>query len=500
MTLAFSILTVQALLGAFDNLWHHELEARLPSRVSARRELALHAVREALYGALFLALAWGEWHGAFAWTLAAVLAVEVGITLADFIEEDMTRRLPKLERVLHTVLALSYGGFLVALAPTLLDWAARPTAALTAGHGAFSWFFALGGVVVLAWSVRNAVAAVRLHREARRAQSLDEAPRPAPGGDAVLVTGGTGFIGTALVGQFLAENRRVILLTRDPRQAAAAFGPRVVAVESLDAVPSETRIAAVVNLAGAPVLGGPWTAARRRTLRDSRLGTTRAVVALLARLEAKPAVLVSASAVGFYGARAPDDAVSEDAAPRPGEFQSDLCAAWEAEAFRARGLGVRMVALRFGLVLGRGGGPFPPLAAAARLGLAAVLGDGRQAAPWVHLTDAVGLIRFAIDEASLDGAVNAVALEAATQRAFAAATARACGRPSWLRVPAAPLRAALGEMSELMLAGQRAVPAKALAAGYRFRHPALAGALADLLAPGGQRAIGAVHAPPLASP
>ena len=109
MTLAFAILTVQALLGAFDNLWHHELEARLPSRVSARRELALHSVREALYGVLFLALAWGEWHGAFALGLAAILAVEVAVTLADFIEEDMTRRLPKLERVAGRLLVNNFG-------------------------------------------------------------------------------------------------------------------------------------------------------------------------------------------------------------------------------------------------------------------------------------------------------------------------------------------------------------------------------------------------------
>lgn len=482
MTLAFSILTVQALLGAFDNLWHHELEARLPARVSARRELALHSVREALYGLLFLALAWGEWHGAFAVGLAAILAVEVVVTLADFIEEDMTRRLPKLERVLHTVLALSYGGFLVALAPALLDWALRPTAVLPAHHGLFSWFFTLGGIAVLAWSARNAIAAVRLHREARHSQAAAE-PLPPPVGDAVLVTGGTGFIGTALVSGLLAENRRVIVLTRDPRQAAAAFGPRVAAVESLDAIPPEARIAAVVNLAGAPVLGGPWTAARRRVLLGSRTGTTRAVLALLARLESKPAVLVNASAVGFYGARPPAEALDEAAGPRPGEFQSDLCAAWEADASRARAIGVRVVALRFGLVLGHGGGSFPPLAAAARLGFAAVLGDGRQAAPWLHLADAVGLIRFAMAEPSLEGAVNAAAPEAATQRAFAGAVARACGRPSWLRVPAGPLRAMLGEMSELLLSGQRALPARALAAGYRFRFPALAGALDDLVRP-----------------
>jgi hypothetical protein len=128
MTAIFTLLSVQALLGAFDNLWHHELQAKLPQRVSARRELALHATREALYGVLFIGLGWFEWHGGLAFVLAALLGVEMGVTLADFLEEDRTRRLPPFERALHTVLTISYGLFLGLFAPVLMHWSQGATA------------------------------------------------------------------------------------------------------------------------------------------------------------------------------------------------------------------------------------------------------------------------------------------------------------------------------------------------------------------------------------
>ena len=395
MTAVFAILSLQALAGAFDNLWHHELEARLPQRISARYELLLHAVREAIYGVLFLGLAWLRWQGAWAWVLAALLAVEVVITLMDFIEEDLTRRLPPLERVLHTGLAVSYGAFCAALAPIMADWAALPSALVPDGHGWWSILFTLYAAGVLAWSVRNFIAVAALHRRARTALPTD-APRHPPAGSAVLVTGGTGFIGTALVESLAAEGRRVIVLTRDTRQAEALFGPGVQAVGDLDLLPAETRIEAVVNLAGAPIMDGPWTRARKALLVESRVRTTAAVVGLLERLETRPRVLISASAVGYYAAPADAGTLDERAPPQPGRFQSDLCAAWEQEARRAEALGVRTVRLRFGLVLGKGGGMLPVLSAAARLGAGTVLGTGRQPFPWVHLDDVLGLVPPAV--------------------------------------------------------------------------------------------------------
>lgn len=483
MNTIFLLLSIQAALGAFDNLWHHELEARLPQRTSARYELSLHAAREAIYGVVFFGLAWFEWRGAFAAVLAGLLLIEVGITLADFLEEDRTRRLPPFERLLHTVLTISYGLFLGLIGPVLWAWVQQPTAMVLAPHGWVSWLFTAYAIGVWAWSVRNTLAAIKLYRTTPPAQPSTTVhthglqPQPA-----TLVTGATGFVGSALVADLVRSGQRVIVLTRDALQARASFGAGVCVVDTLDAIPPETAIDAVVNLAGARVLGMPWTAARRRALLSSRVDTTVALVALMRRLQKPPRVLVSASAVGFYGASpgASMEPLDETAPPRPGEFQSDLCAAIEHEARRAEALGVRVVRLRFGVVLGHGGGAYPMQALAARLGLSAVLGHGRQPAPWIHLADAVGMVRFAMAHTNLHGPVNAVAPDAVTQATFAKALAASFGRRTWLRMPGLPLRALLGEMTSLLLDGQNAVPNAALSNGYRFEHAWLSGALADL--------------------
>jgi len=480
-TAIFVLLSVQALMGAFDNLWHHELQARLPRRASARRELALHAAREAIYGVVFLGLGWLEWRGGFAALLAGLLAAELLITLADFLEEDRSRRLPPFERVLHTLLTISYGLFLALAAPVLLAWGRLPTALGLAAHGAWSWLFSAYGLGVLAWSVRNALAVARLPRLGPAAAFA--APRAQAAAPAVLVTGATGFIGSALVAGLVRDGRRVIALARDARQAAADLGPGVQVVDTLDAIAPETRIAAVVGLAGARVLGLPWTRARRRVLMASRVETTAAVVALARRLEHPPRVLVCASAVGWYGGSQSMAPLAEGAPARPGEFQSELCAAVEHEARRAEALGVRVVRMRLGVVLGREDGAYPMLAGAARLGLGAVPGSGRQAAPWIHLDDAVGLIRFALERPDVAGAVNAAAPDTRPQAEFARALAASFGRGAHLRMPAAPVRALLGEMADLLLEGQHAVPCAALAAGYVFRWPRLEDALASLAAP-----------------
>ncbi len=486
MIAVFAILSVQALIGAFDNLWHHELEARLPQRVSARYELVLHASREAIYAVLFLGLAWVRWEGVWAWVLGLLLAVEIAITLADFIEEDLTRRLPKLERVLHTILAVSYGAFVAALAPEAVRWSAAPSGLPLVHHGSVSWLFTLYAAGVFAWSVRNWIAVARLHRAART--TLPEATAVPPAqGPAVLVTGGTGFIGAALVRELLRDGARVVVLSRDARRASACLGPRVLVVEDLDAIPAETPVAAIVNLAGAGILAGRWTARRKAVLLASRVGTTRAVRALCERLEERPRVLVSASAVGFYGDRPDGGEVDETAPPRPGQFQSDLCAAWEREARTLRPLGLRVVRVRFGGVLGRGGGLYGPLALAARLGLGARLGGGLQPMPWIHLDDAVAVLRRAIEDESLEGAVNAVAPGLVSQAAFARAVAG--GRAVCLRVPAPVLEAVAGEASTLLLGGQAATPRRLLAVGFRFRHPTLPEAVADLRGRTGRPAV-----------
>ena len=479
MNAAFALMFLQVMMGGFDSLWHHELVARLPQRASARKELALHSAREAIYAVLFAGFAWLEFHGPWVLLPATLLITEVFITCADFLEEDRTRKLPPFERVLHTWLAVSYGVLLGFFAPLFAQWWMRPGGLVGVNHGIASWFFTLVSLLLVAWSLRNAIAARQLTAQVEATNYV-----AVPRGPAVLVTGATGFIGSALVRSLLQDGRRVIVFSRDPVQARQLFGERVWAVDRLDDIPAETRIEAVVHLAGAPVIGLPWTARRREVLMASRTRTMQEVLALMRRLEQAPRVLVSASAVGFYGVPEGDALLDERAPAQPGRFQSDLCAAVEHEARRAACLGARVVRLRFGLVFGHGGGSYPALAMAARLGLGAVLGGGRQPVPWIHLDDAVGLVRFALRTEGLEGAVNAVAPEGVTQARFAQSLAEGFGSRACLRVPGRVLRTMLGEMSELLLCGQNVQPAAALAAGYRFRHASLRDALAELRAPG----------------
>ena len=277
----------------------------------------------------------------------------------------------------------------------------------------------------------------------------------------VLVTGGSGFIG-----------RHLIALLR-------AAGHTVHAPRRGESVHVDGPLDAVVNLAGAPILGPPWTAARRRVLRDSRVNTTQALVHSLAARSQRPAVLVSASAIGFYGVR-DDQPLDESAAPQP-IFQSQLCQDWEIAAEAATQLGIRVVRLRLGVVLGRDGGALPQLALPARWGLAAVMGNGAQGAPWIHLADVLGLIELALHTPTLQGALNAVAPGHVSQAQFTRSLAKVLGRPQWLKVPAFVLRGLLGEMSQLLVDGQHVVPTAALAAGYHFKQPELEQALHNLL-------------------
>lgn len=480
MSTVFALLSLQALLGAFDNLWHHEWQAALPQRRSARRELRLHAWREGLYGAVFIGLGWFVWHGAWAVALALVLLVEVVITLADFLEEDRSRQLPSFERLVHTVLTVCYGVFLGVFAPILWHWAQQPTALVYTPRGWLSALFTAYGLGVWAWSVRNALAVWRMGRAPAELPAMPQRSDRIEA--ATLITGATGFVGQALMAALRRDGRRLIVLSRDLRQARALFGPGVWVVDQLDAIPSETRIDAIVHLAGARVLGRPWTAARRRTLLHSRVHLTQELLGLMRRLAQRPQVFVCASAVGYYGAPPSTQVCDEHAPPRPGEFQSDLCAALEHEARRAEALGVRVVQLRLGVVLGRGDGAYPMQALVARLGLMSRMGSGRQFMPWIHLDDAVGLVKHTLSHKSVSGAVNAVAPDLCDQARFARTLAASFGRRVWLATPASLLRA-MGDMSTLLLDGQRVVPVQAVRSGYVYVQPQLRGALEDLVGP-----------------
>jgi uncharacterized protein (TIGR01777 family) len=291
-----------------------------------------------------------------------------------------------------------------------------------------------------------------------------------------LVTGATGFVGRALVERLGGAN----VLSRDPARAGGQEGARPFAWDGKGPVPPEALVGVdcVFHLAGAGI-GRRWTAANKREIFMSRVLGTRAVVESIRRLAERPRVLVSASAVGYYGSRG--DEVLEESSP-PGEgFLAEVCRAWEGEAAAIESEGVRVVSVRFGVVLGRGGGALARMATPFRLWVGGPLGSGFQWVAWVHLDDAVGMLLHAATREAIRGPMNAVAPEPARNRDLAAAIGRALRRPAALQVPAPFLRLALGEMAQSVLSSQRARPVVAEASRYRWARPGLDAAVKEAL-------------------
>jgi uncharacterized protein (TIGR01777 family) len=303
----------------------------------------------------------------------------------------------------------------------------------------------------------------------------------------VLVTGGTGFVGHSLVPALAAQGVRVTVLTRRDRLPPALRLAPVRAVQSLAAIAADEGIDAVINLAGARILGVPWTAGRRDDLLRSRVALTDDLVAWMAGRSNKPRCLLSASAIGYYGVQPQgDDAqLTEEAPPQP-VFMSQLCQQWEQAAAAALPLGVRVACLRFGLVLGRGGA-LPMLLLPVRLGLGGPLGGGRQWLSWVHIVDLIRALAHAwktLEQAAPGPAAavyNVTAPEAVRQRDFSRIAAAVLHRPSLLPTPGWPVRRLLGEQADLLLEGQRVVPARLQREGFVFRYPQLRPALQALV-------------------
>jgi uncharacterized protein (TIGR01777 family) len=280
-------------------------------------------------------------------------------------------------------------------------------------------------------------------------------------------------------------------LTRDPRRGGSVLDPQVtLAGWDGTRVPGEAidGVDAVVHLSGEPIFGGRLSAARRRRIRASRVDSTRSLVQGLAALrpEARPGVLVCASAVGFYGSRG-EEILSEDAAPGEG-FLADVCRAWEDAARGAEEHGVRSISLRIGIVLAREGGALPLMALPFRVGLGGRLGSGRQWVPWIHADDLVSLVRASLQDGELRGAVNAVAPDPLRNADFTRALARQLRRPARLAVPGFALRAVLGELAQELLGSRRVTPQRAQQRDFRFAHPRIETALEAEL--GGSRVSG----------
>jgi uncharacterized protein (TIGR01777 family) len=298
----------------------------------------------------------------------------------------------------------------------------------------------------------------------------------------VAVSGATGLIGSRLVRALQARGDEITVLSRDPSKARAALG----AVEAhawspLDEPAPAPALAgrdAVVHLAGEN-LAQRWTQESKRAILASRELGTRNLVAGIAALDPRPRVLASASAVGYYGPRG-DEPVTEDEPPG-GDFPARVCVAWEREARAAEAHGVRVVTLRTGVVLDKSGGALAKMLPFFRLGIGGPVAGGRQYLPWIGADDVVGLYLAAIEDDAWRGPVNAAAPDPPTNRELSRALGRALRRPAFAPVPGLAVRVLYGDMAQIVTEGQRAIPERALANGFAFRHADLDEALRDAL-------------------
>ncbi|MFP5261257.1 MAG: TIGR01777 family oxidoreductase [Blastocatellia bacterium] len=310
----------------------------------------------------------------------------------------------------------------------------------------------------------------------------------------VLITGATGLIGRGLCHSLTGEGHEVIALSRSPQRAKDIAVAEAHRWEPEAGPPPDEAlngVDAVVHLAGEPIAARRWSDEQKRRIRDSRVASTRNLVNALRLMAIKPRVLVSSSAVGFYGDRG-DELLNESSAAGAG-FMSEVCESWEREAERARLFGVRVVEVRTGVVLSAEGGALKKMLPPIKLGVGGPLGGGKQWFPWIHIEDIVGIFRHAIKSSSLSGPVNGTAPGLVNNAELTKQLGRVLHRPTFLGVPEFALRGLMGEMADVLLGSQRVIPKAVLDDGYKFQYPSLPLALEDLLGDKGKRARAAAN-------
>ena len=293
----------------------------------------------------------------------------------------------------------------------------------------------------------------------------------------LLITGGSGFIGSRLVPVLLDQGHDITVLTRNPDKTALHFNHAVTTIDKLnDAEPFDV----VINLAGQGITDKRWTPGIKKQLRESRIITTQKLLSYLQAAKKKPECLISGSAIGYYGNQGEkpvDEQMSGDSS-----FSSKLCFDWEHEAQQAEVLGIRTCYLRTGIVLGKKGGALAKMLPAFKLGLGGPMGNGKQWMSWIHIDDLTGIILHAINHKDIKGAINGTAPNPVTNKEFTSTLASVLKRPAFLPMPAFVLKLMLGQMAEeLLLSGQRVIPKKILDAGYEFQYAELENALSEVV-------------------
>jgi uncharacterized protein len=298
-----------------------------------------------------------------------------------------------------------------------------------------------------------------------------------------LITGGTGFIGRFLAARWLQEGHSVLVLSRDPHRAQQRLPAGAEAIGDLAQIPQDRPITHLVNLAGARILGRRWSTAQKQHLLHSRLDTTDRLLRWAEQRHEKPRCLISASAIGYYGIQARGDNRSlDETAPSQALFMSELCQRWEARAETFTELGIPVIIMRLGVVLGHQGA-LPQMLAPIRCGLGGPLAGGTQWLSWIHLEDVARALNFMLEQTPSQPLqiVNFTAPEPVQQKTFAAVAAQLLHRPCWLPTPGFAFRWLLGEQADLLLEGQKIIPAQLLSLGFTFLYPTLKSALQQIL-------------------
>ncbi len=295
----------------------------------------------------------------------------------------------------------------------------------------------------------------------------------------ILITGGTGFIGRIVCQKLAGQGHDLTVLSRNPSRVKSFCGPNISAINSLTELTAERKFDAIINLAGEPIADARWTPARKKILRESRIGVTNELIEFISRTQIKPEVLVSGSAIGYYGNQG--DVSLNEHSGFVDDFSHRLCAEWEQSAQRAADFGIRVCILRTGLVIGPEGGFVQRMVTPFRLGLGGRIGNGRQWMSWIHRNDLVAMIDTMLHSEGANGIYNGTAPNPVTNREFTATLAKILNRPAIIPVPTLALKVILGEMSELLLGGQKVLPNRWAAENYNFRFKTLDSALKDTL-------------------
>lgn len=290
----------------------------------------------------------------------------------------------------------------------------------------------------------------------------------------ILIAGGSGFVGRALIRELESTGHEAAIITRNRGKSTAPGVPW----DTAELIRAVSEYDAVVNLAGEPIIGKRWNEKQKQRLWDSRIGSTKKLVDAMKEAKTRPKVFISASAEGYYGPHG--DEVLDEADSGGNDFLACLCKKWEEEALHAKSIGIRTVIVRLGVVLGMGGGALSKMVPQFKLGLGGPLGHGRQYLSWIHISDLARLFHFLLEREGLEGAFNGTAPNPATNRQFAKTLGRVLGRPALFPVPGFVLKLILGEAADAILTGQRVIPKRTLEAGFEFRFSNLEEALMDL--------------------